>query len=155
MENIAMGLFDIKLSELQRAYGSLLSRIQFYQHCDHTQLRSAREAAKNACANGELQLAKCVNGSRNGTMAAILQAQLGYEQQLKSLCLQQAQSMADPAAEEREEKVLAAEQMALFAECCIDQALSIANLALFATLSAMDMQMSCDEQDFKEDFRRL
>ncbi len=139
------GLFDAKLSELGRSFSDLKNKIQFYQHCDREQIHAAEEAQRLACLAEEASLSQRVSSSRNGTLAAIFQAQLGYMQQLKSIYLQQIQPCKPQASRDEQEQAYYADQLALCAECCIDQADYAAKLAVFAALAAMEQQMALRE----------
>ena len=127
------GVFTGKLCELERQYGDAVDRLRLYQQADHEQVRRERE----------LQMRESVRESRSPAVAALSQAQLTYELEVQRILRDELPAYLH--GENTCRDADRAEAASLYGEYAIDFAAQAVRHALLAALSAIDLQMSCDE----------
>ena len=125
------GVFTGKLCELERQYGDAVDRLRLYQQADHEQVRR------------ELQMRESVRESRSPAVAALSQAQLTYELEVQRILRDELPAYLH--GENTCRDADRAEAASLYGEYAIDFAAQAVRHALLAALSAIDLQMSCDE----------
>lgn len=141
--------FAAKLREMDEAYRALSGRILECQNAGHASIRRELSQTKDVCRGDREKLEQRVSKSRNGLLAALYQAQLGFQEQIAGLYLQQQHGAdgsfgtgrAEDADDQRE-----ADALALCAETLLDQAMNTMNLATLAVLMALDKQMDNEEK---------
>ena len=126
------GVFTGKLCELERQYGDAVDRLRLYQQADHEQVRRELQALWQDCRERELQMRESVRESRSPAVAALSQAQLTYELEVQRILRDEL-----PAYLHGENTCRDADRA--------DFAAQAVRHALLAALSAIDLQMSCDE----------
>ena len=125
------GVFTGKLCELERQYGDAVDRLRLYQQADHEQVRR------------ELQALWQDRESRSPAVAALSQAQLTYELEVQRILRDELPAYLH--GENTCRDADRAEAASLYGEYAIDFAAQAVRHALLAALSAIDLQMSCDE----------
>lgn len=131
------GIFNIKLYEMERAYGHLQSRVQLCQTADHAKIQNEINALIDECLENEVLLTKASERSRTPLVAELSQAQAAFSKQSQE-CLQRA--LAEP--KDLNEQ---AEAATVYAEFAVDQAMQAMNYALLSSLNAIDLQLTADE----------
>ena len=120
------GVFTGKLCELERQYGDAVDRLRLYQQAER-----------------ELQMRESVRESRSPAVAALSQAQLTYELEVQRILRDELPAYLH--GENTCRDADRAEAASLYGEYAIDFAAQAVRHALLAALSAIDLQMSCDE----------
>ena len=123
------GVFTGKLCELERQYGDAVDRLRLYQQADHEQVRRELQALWQDC--------------RERAVAALSQAQLTYELEVQRILRDELPAYLH--GENTCRDADRAEAASLYGEYAIDFAAQAVRHALLAALSAIDLQMSCDE----------
>ena len=137
------GVFTGKLCELERQYGDAVDRLRLYQQADHEQVRRELQALWQDCRERELQMRESVRESRSPAVAALSQAQLAYELEMQRILRDELPAYLH--GENTCRDADRAEAASLYGEYAIDFAAQAVRHALLAALSAIDLQMSCDE----------
>ena len=130
------GVFTGKLCELERQYGDAVDRLRLYQQADHEQVRRELQALWQDCRER-------VRESRSPAVAALSQAQLTYELEVQRILRDELPAYLH--GENTCRDADRAEAASLYGEYAIDFAAQAVRHALLAALSAIDLQMSCDE----------
>ena len=129
--------------ELERQYGDAVDRLRLYQQADHEQVRRELQALWQDCRERELQMRESVRESRSPAVAALSQAQLTYELEVQRILRDELPAYLH--GENTCRDADRAEAASLYGEYAIDFAAQAVRHALLAALSAIDLQMSCDE----------
>ena len=130
------GVFTGKLCELERQYGDAVDRLRLYQQADHEQVRRELQALWQ-------DWRESVRESRSPAVAALSQAQLTYELEVQRILRDELPAYLH--GENTCRDADRAEAASLYGEYAIDFAAQAVRHALLAALSAIDLQMSCDE----------
>lgn len=143
------GIFAIKLSELERQYERTLGRLRLCQTDDHQKIRQELEQAFEEYHDTERQLLKGVNTSRSPAVAALSGAQLNYDRRIREILRNELPGCLH----ERGGNFTAdqVETISLYGEYAIDFAAQAMRYAHLVVLSAIDAQISLEEQK-QEDF---
>lgn len=147
--NLGHGIFAVKLYELERAYGQMRSRLQICQGQDHGKVRQELQVILDEYQENELLLQKNVEASRSPAIAALSEAQLTYCRTTEELMRRKMSSYLHSERSSHTED--RAEAVTLYAEYAIDFATQAMRHALLAALSAIDVQMDCEERKEKEE----
>ena len=145
--NLRDGMFAVKLSELERQYGRLQSRLELCQGADHKKIRHLLADVLEEVRENALLLERSAESCRSPAVAELAAAQRDYTRRVEELLQEKLPRLMCGEEDPQEER---AEAAALFAEYAIDFAVQSAQGALAAALTAMDLQMNCEEQR-KED----
>ena len=143
--NPKQGVFTIKLYELERQYGQTLSRLRMYEEEDHAQIRQALKELMAEYQENELMLQKNVSLSRSPAVAALAEAQLGYGRRVRHILQEELPGYLH--GENSDRSADRAEAAILYGEYAIDFAAQALRHALIAALSAIDLQMDCEERE--------
>ena len=143
------GIFAIKLSELERQYEKTLGRLRLCQTDDHQKIRQELKQAFEEYHDTERQLLKGVNTSRSPAVAALSGAQLNYNRRVREILRNELPGCLH----ERGGSFTAdqVETISLYGEYAIDFAAQAMRYAHLVVLSAIDAQISLEEQK-QEDF---
>ena len=125
------------------AHGDAVDRLRLYQQADHEQVRRELQALWQDCRERELQMRESVRESRSPAVAALSQAQLTYELEVQRILRDELPAYLH--GENTCRDADRAEAASLYGEYAIDFAAQAVRHALLAALSAIDLQMSCDE----------
>lgn len=142
--NLNQELLAVKLYELEKQYGKLLSRIRICGQEDREKLQGELEKAVDEYREHALTLQKDVENSRSRAVSELARAQLECSCKMEELLHdgkleEYLHSVDNNRAEDR------AEAVSLYAEFAIDYALQTIQYALISALSAMEMQLDADE----------
>ena len=141
---LSQEIFAIKLYELERQYADMLSRLQICQREDHQKLSEELQRAKEEYKNKELILQNNIKNSRSKAVAALSDAQLHYFNEARDILqhvLPEYLHSEDSSLSEDQ-----AEAASLYAEYAVDFAIQSARYALIAAMTAIDLQMTCEEE---------
>ena len=142
--NLNQELLAVKLYELEKQYGKLLSRIRICGQEDREKLQGELEKAVDEYREHALTLQKDVENSRSRAVSELARAHLECSRKMDELLHdgkleEYLHSVDNNRAEDR------AEAVSLYAEFAIDYALQTIQYALISALSAMEMQLDADE----------
>ena len=137
------GMFAVKLCELEHQYGLLRSRLELCQGADHERVRHLLGDVLEEVRENGLLLERSAEGSRSPAAAELAAAQRDYVRRMEAILRKKLPRLLRDRESPREEQ---AEAAALFAEYAIDFAGQAVRGALAAALTAMDQQMSCEEE---------
>ena len=141
-------IFSIKLCELEQNYGQLCSRLRLCQREEHGEICRELQKIAAECRENALLLKESVAAGRSPAIAALAEAQLAYCQKAETIRREQLpgylHSEGSGSLEDQ------AEASTLYAEYAIDFATQAMRHALLAALSAIDAQMSCEEEEHHE-----
>ena len=140
------GMFAVKLRELERQYGRLRTRLERCQSADHETVRRLLGDVLAEVRESTGALEKSAEGARSPAEAELAAAQRDYARRMERILREELPRLMG-GEDIRQER---AEAAALFAEYAIDFAGQASQGALAAALSAMDQQMSWEEQTGKE-----
>lgn len=143
--NTNSGIFSAKLYELERQYGQTVSRLRLYPQAGHEEVRQALDELWQEFRENELLMQKAVAGCHSPAVAALAAAQLDYDLKIERILRRELPEYlhgegTDPT-QDRSEAV------SLYAEYAIDLAAQSLRHALLAALSAIDLEMSCEEKE--------
>lgn len=142
--NLGQGMFAVKLCQLEQQYGLLQSRLRLCQEGSHEKIRCELQKAADEYKETDLLLQSSVEASRSPAVSALAQAQITYcrnvEQLLKEELPEYLHSEDSVPGQDQ------AEAAALFAEYAVDFATQSMRYALWAALSALDLQMIQEEK---------
>ena len=137
-------IFAIKLSELERQYEQTLGCLDLCQTEDHEKVRQELERSFREYHDAERQLLKYTNTSRSPAVAALSGAQLTYEHRVRRILQDEL-----PGCHHGGDGSFSADQVeaiSLYGEYAIDFAAQAMRYAHLVVLSAIDAQISLDEQ---------
>lgn len=142
--NTKNGMFDSKLRELEQQYGQTVACLHRYQQEDHGAVCLELERIRQECRQNRLRMQENVAGSRSPAVAALAAAQLEYDRKVEHILHNELPGYLH--AEGCSQAEDRAEAASLYGEYAIDFAAQAMHYALLAALSAMDLQMDCEEQ---------
>lgn len=137
------GIFTGKLCELERQYGDAVGRLRLYQQADHEQVRRELQALWQDCRERELEMRRSIREGRSPAVAALSQAQLTYDLEIQRILRDELPGYLH--GENTCRDADQAEAACLYGEYAIDFASQAVCHAMLAALSAIDLQMSCEE----------
>lgn len=143
------GMFAVKLEELERQYGRLRSRLEQCRRADHQRVRALLRDVLDECRENDCRLRRSAEGCRSPAVAELAGAQRDYARRTGEILEKDLPRLMAGQAGPREER---AEAAALYAEYAMDFAAQSMRGALAAALTALDLQMDCEEER-KEDLR--
>lgn len=138
------GIFAAKLNELEQEYGRTVRRLRLCQQEDHQSVRRELQQVWQEYRSCELQMQKSIRDSRSPAVAALSAAQLEYDLQIQHILQEELPGYLH--GENTDGTQDQAEAASLYGEYAIDFAAQAMRHALLAALSAIDLQMSCDEK---------
>ena len=138
------GAFAIKLSQLEHQCGQTLTRLRLYQERDHQKIREELKQVLGAYQENEHLLQKAVNTGRSPAVAALSGAQLNYDRRVREILRNELPGYLH----ERGGNFTAdqVETISLYGEYAIDFAAQAMRYAHLVVLSAIDAQISLEEQ---------
>lgn len=139
---IGQGLFAAKLYELERQYEQFQGRMKICQNEDHGRIQQEMQRMRSESEEQNYILEKRMEGCRSQAVYKLAEAQLEYMHRTKALI----ESMTDDMDGVGTMLEKEAEAKTLYAEYSIDFATQAMNHALLAVLTAIDVQMKCEEQ---------
>ena len=137
-------LFAIKLYEMEQQYAKIQSRIQICGQEDQQKVRMELQKAVDEYREHAEILRKNVEGSRSRAVTELARTQLEYSQAMAKLfdgSLEQYFQSEDGSRLENQ-----VEATTLYAEYAMDYAMQTMRHALIAALTAMDLQLTAEEQ---------
>lgn len=138
------GIFSVKLYELEKQYGKTVSRLRLYQQQDHEEIRQEMRQLWNEYQENELLMRQSIQSSRSQAVAALAEAQLHYSQRVQHiLCEELPRYLHEEGNDSAADR---AEAASLYGEYAIDFAAQAMRYAMLSALSAIDLQMTCEEQ---------
>ncbi|MGI6027459.1 MAG: hypothetical protein ACOX7G_10875 [Candidatus Scatomorpha sp.] len=142
--NLNQELFAVKLYEMEKQYGKLLSRIRICGQKDRKELHEELQKAVDEYREHALTLQKDVESSRSKAVAELARTQLECSRKMEELLTdgkleEYLHSVDSNRAEDR------AEAVSLYAEFAIDYAVQTMQYALISALSAMELQLDTDK----------
>ena len=150
--NAKTGIFAAKLYELERQYEQTVSSLQRYQQEDHEEVRRELRRLCQEYRENELLMQQSIAGSHSPAVAALSAAQLEYDLKTQHILRHELPGYVHgDGADATEDQ---AEAASLYGEYAMDFAAQAMRHALLAVLSAMDLQMNCEERETKPDIRR-
>ena len=138
------GAFAIKLNQLEHQCGQTLTRLRLYQERDHQKIREELKQVLGAYQENEHLLQKAVNTGRSPAVAALSEAQLSYDRRVRRILQDEL-----PGCLHGGDGSFSADQVeaiSLYGEYAIDFAAQAMRYAHLVVLSAIDAQISLDEQ---------
>lgn len=133
-------IFAVKLCELARQFERMQRRLRLCQTEDHPRIRQEMTRLLKEYRETDQLLSRRAAASRSSAAAALSAAQQAYCREAEKI-LEQAAPHAQPGGE------TAAEAMALYAEYAMDFAAQAMRHTLLAALTAIDLQMTCEERN--------
>jgi len=124
---------QFKLTELDKQYQLLKTRLTMAQHKSRERLLLEIEDLKNEIIENSLMLQEAVQYSRSPALAKLASLQLGYCSDMESLRRELYRYMGETTQEK-------SEAFALYAEYAIDFAIQADRFALLAALEAIHIQ---------------
>ena len=137
-------LFAIKLYEMEQQYGKIQSRIRICGQEDHQTVREELRKARSEYREHAMTLQESVEGSRSPAVTELARTQLEYSQAMDRLSKGSLEKYLH--SEESSPLDDEVEATTLYAEYAIDYAVQTMQYALIAALSAMDAQLTAEEQ---------
>lgn len=138
-------IFSGKLRELERQRVRTAERLRRCQLADHRQVRQELEQLRQEELEDERLLRESAGACRSPAVAALSQAQLDYLRRVRAILRKELpgylHSDGTGALEDQ------AEAACLYGEYAMDAAARAMRHALLAALRAMDLRMSCREQE--------
>lgn len=138
------GIFSAKLHELERQYGQTVSRLRLYPQAEHEEVCRELNRLWQEFRENELLMQKNVAGCHSPAVAALAAAQLEYDLSVEHILKDELPGYLHSEGNDRSEDQ--AEAASLYAEYAIDFAAQSLRHALLAVLSAIDLEMSCEEK---------
>lgn len=138
------GVFAIKLSQLERQCGQTLIRLRLCQERDRQKIREELKQIFGEYRENEHLLQKAVNTGRSPAVAALSEAQLTYDRRVRRILQDEL-----PGYLHEGDGSFSADQVeaiSLYGEYAIDFAAQAMRYAHLIVLSAIDAQISLDEQ---------
>ena len=133
------GIFAGKLHEIEGQYGRILSRLRVAQYESRDEIRQLEAECRGTESLLEQSIADC----RSPAVSALSAAQLDYDQKVRHILHDE---LPEYLHEEGNDRIAdQAEAASLYGEYAIDFAAQAMRHALLAALSAIDLQMSCEE----------
>ena len=141
------GMFAVKLEELDRQYGHLRSRLEQCLDADHQRVREILRDVLGECRESDWLLRRSAEGCRCQAVAELAEAQRAYARRTEEILQREMPCMMAGEDGPQEER---AESAALYAEYAMDYAAQSMRGALAAALTALDLQMDCEEKRKEE-----
>ncbi len=139
------GIFAGKLCELERQYEQTIRCLRCCQRADHREIRRSLRCLWQEYRENDLLLRKSIAKSHSPAVAALSAAQLEYELRIQDILQNELPGYVHgEGADVTEDR---AEAAGLYGEYAIDFAAQAMRHALLAALSAIDLQMNCEERE--------
>lgn len=143
------GIFAGKLCELERQYEQTIRCLRCCQRSDHREIRRALRCLRQEYRENDLLLRKSIDKSHSPAVAALSAAQLEYDLRIQDILQNELPDyIHSQGADVSEDQ---AEAASLYGEYAIDFAAHAMRHALLAALSAIDLQMNCEEREIPSD----
>lgn len=138
-------ILSIKLYELEQQYNKMQSRLKLYQNDNHEEIRLHLRQLMDECRENDILLESRVKSSRSPAITALSEAQLEYCIRARQILEKELPVYMHSSTGNRQQEQ--AEAAALYAEYAIDFAVQAMRQALLAALSALDLQITCEERN--------
>ena len=137
-------MFSAKLYEMERQYAQTANRLRSYQRKDHDDVRRELKRIWQEYRERDLLMQRDVSDSRSPAVAALAAAQVEYDLRVQRILQDELPGYlhaegSDPTRDQ-------AEAAGLYGEYAIDFAAQAIRYALLSALSAIDLEMSCEEK---------
>lgn len=137
------GIFAGKLYEMEQQYSQTLSCLYMYQSKSRDEIQQTIRQLEAECRETESLLEQSIADCRSPAVSALAAAQLDYDQKVRHILHDELPGYLH---EEGNDRIAdQAEAASLYGEYAIDFAAQAMRHALLAALSAIDLQMSCEE----------
>ena len=141
------GIFAGKLCELERQYEQTIRCLRCCQRSDHEEIRRALRCLWHEYRENDLLLQRSIDKSHSPAVAALSAAQLEYDLKMQDILQNELPGYVH--GEGTDVTVDQAEAASLYGEYAIDFAAQSMRHALLAALSAIDLQMNCEEREMQ------
>lgn len=145
--SVQQGIFSAKLCEMERQYERFQAHLVTCQQMEHEAIREESRHMDQECRENEYILNQSMKGCRSQAVRKLAEIQLEYLKKADDILKN---DMADDMADIEDQAERRAEASALYAEFSMDFAVQAMRHAMRAALSAIDAQMSCEEQNTQE-----
>ena len=135
------GIFAGKLCELERQYEQTIRCLRCCQRSDHWEIQRALRCLWQEYRENDLLLQRSIAKSHSPAVAALSAAQLEYDLKIQGILQNELPGEDSDMTEDQ------AEAASLYGEYAIDFAAQAMRHALLAALSAIDLQMNCEERE--------
>ena len=143
--NAKHGIFAGKLCELETQYTQIADRLRCCQQADHGEIRRELQNLWQEYRENALLLQKNITRSRSPAVASLSAAQLEYDLKIQDILQNELPGYVHgEGANVTEDQTEAA---SLYGEYAMDFAVQAMRHALLAALSAIDLQMNCEERE--------
>ena len=137
------GIFAGKLYEMEQQYSQTLSCLHMYQSKSRDEIRQTIRQLEAECRETESLLRQSIADCRSPAVSALAAAQLDYDQKVRHILHDELPGYLHEEGNDRTADQ--AEAASLYGEYAIDFAAQAMQHALLAALSAIGLQMSCEE----------
>lgn len=136
-------MFRAKIYEMERQYEQTINRLNSYQRKDHDDVRRELKRIREEYQEQELLMQRNVSNSRSPAVSALAAAQVEYDLRIQHILQDELPGYLheegnDPTRDQ-------AEAAGLYGEYAIDFATQAMRYAQLAVLSAIDLEMNCEE----------
>ena len=139
------GIFAGKLCELERQYEQTIRCLRCCQRSDHWEIQRALRCLWQEYRENDLLLQRSIAKSHSPAVAALSPPPRGYDRKNKGII--QKLLPGDLHGGDSDMTEDQAEAASLYGEYAIDFAAQAMRHALLAALSAIDLQMNCEERE--------
>ena len=139
------GIFAGKLCELERQYEQTIRCLRCCQRSDHREIQRALRCLWQEYRENDLLLQRSISKSHSPAVAALSAAQLEYDLKIQDILQNELPGYVHGEGSDVTEDQ--AEAASLYGEYAIDFAAQAMRHALLVALSAIDLQMNCEERE--------
>lgn len=139
------GIFAGKLCELERQYEQTIRCLRCCQRADHREIQRSLRCLWQEYRENDLLLQRSIAKSHSPAVAALSAAQLEYDLKIQDILQNELLGYVHGEGSDVTEDQ--AEAASLYGEYAIDFAAQAMRHALLAALSAIDLQMNCEERE--------
>ena len=145
--SVQQGIFSAKLCEMEKQYEKFQAHLVTCQQMEHEAIREECLRMDQECMENEYILKQGMKGCRSRSARRLADIQLEYMKKADDILKNE---MADDISDIEDRAERRAEASTLYAEFSMDFAVQAMRHAMRAALSAIDAQMSCEEQKTQE-----
>ena len=138
-------IFAGKLCELERQYEQTIRCLRCCQRSDHREIQRALRCLWQEYRENDLLLQRSIAKSHSPAVAALSAAQLEYDLKIQDILQNELPGYVHGEGSDVTEDQ--AEAASLYGEYAIDFAAQAMRHALLVALSAIDLQMNCEERE--------
>ena len=139
------GIFAGKLNELETQYAQTIRCLRCCQRSDHREIQRSLRCLWQEYRENELLLQRSIAKSHSPAVAALSAAQLEYVLKIQHILQNELPGFVHGEGTDVTDDQ--AEAASLYGEYAIDFAAQSMRHALLAALSAIDLQMNCEERE--------